>query len=166
AHYSFLGLDPRNLKSPYIDYWRHNVSHVMINRAFCIENPNGFASYGINNWGLTASYSLDGYAAHQPNNDLGVIAPTAALSSFPYSPEESMVVLRNWYQNRRDQIWGEFGFYDAFSVEENWFPQRYLAIDQGPIIVMIENHRTGLLWQLFMSCPEVQTGLDRLGFTY
>ena len=165
SHYSYLGLDPRNLSDQYADYWEHNVNHTNINRAYCIENPNGFKGYGANCWGLTASYSPGFYAAHSPGNDLGVISPTAALSSFPYTPEFSMDAMRYFYHELGDRLFGKYGFYDAFSETEDWFPEQYLAIDQGPIVVMIENHRTGLLWDLFMKNPEIAVGLEKLGFT-
>ncbi|MGF1670432.1 MAG: glucoamylase family protein [Balneolaceae bacterium] len=166
AHYSWLGLDPRGLSDQYSsDYFEHNRNHTLINRQWCIENPEGYEGYGENLWGLTASYSVNGYAAHKPGNDLGVISPTAALSSFPYTPSESMDVLKNLFSNYYDKLWGKYGFYDAFSVTKDWYPERYLAIDQGPIVVMIENYRSGLLWDLFMSAPEVQDGLKKLGFT-
>lgn len=164
AHYSFLGLDPRNLKDQYADYWQHNRNHTLINRQYCIENPKGFKGYGENCWGLTASYSINGYAGHSPQEDLGVISPTAALSSFPYTPEESMKVLKYMYYNLGDKVWGEYGFYDAFSEQHDWYPTRYLAIDQGPIVVMMENHRSGLLWNLFMSATEIKHALEKLGF--
>jgi hypothetical protein len=164
SHYSFLGLDPRNLKDKYADYWQHNVNHTLINRQYCIENPKKFKGYGENCWGLTASYSVNGYAAHNPNEDLGVISPTAALSSFPYTPNESMKVVRHLYEDLGDKVFGVYGFYDAFSEHHNWYLPRYLAIDQGPAVVMIENHRSGLLWKLFMSCPEVQVAKKKLGF--
>src|SRR5690606_14417387 len=131
AHYSYLGLDPRNLKDRYADYWEHNKNHTLINRQYCIENPKGYKGYGEDCWGLTASYSIRGYAAHSPQEDLGVISPTAALSSFPYTPEESMKVVRYLYDELGDKVWGEFGFYDAFSEQEDWYLPRYLAIDQG-----------------------------------
>jgi len=166
SQYSFLGLDPRHLKDRYADYWEHNKNHTLINRQYCIENPKHFKGYGEYCWGLTASYSVNGYAAHSPNEDLGVISPTAALSSFPYTPGESMKVVRYLYENLGDKVFGEYGFYDAFSEQNNWYLPRYLAIDQGPAIVMIENHRTGLLWNLFMSAPEVQVAAAKLGFTY
>ncbi len=166
SHYSFLGLDPRNLKSPYADYWEHNTNHTLINRQYVIENPKQFRGYSDRCWGLTASYSLDFYAAHSPGLDLGVIAPTAALSSFPYTPEYSMQALEHFYYELGDQIWGEFGFYDAFSIHDSWYPKKYLAIDQGPIVVMIENHRSALLWDLFMSSPEIGAALDELGYQY
>ena len=165
AHYSYLGLDPRNLKDQYADYWEHNKNHTLINRQYCIENPKHFKGYGENCWGLTASYSIKGYAAHRPEADLGVIAPTAALSSFPYTPDESMKVLKYLYYQLGDKVWGTYGFYDAFSEAHDWYTPRYLAIDQGPIVVMMENHRSGLLWKLFMSSPEVNEGLDKLAFS-
>lgn len=165
AHYSYLGLDPRGLKDRYADYWEHNRNHTLIHRAHCVENPKNFKGYGENAWGLTSSYSPKGYAGHSPSHDLGVISPTAALSSYPYAPKESMQVIRHLYDDLGDKVVGKYGPFDAYSEEENWFPQRYLGIDQGPIVVMIENQRSGLLWDLFMSCPEVQGGLKKLGFT-
>ena len=120
SHYSFLGLDPRKLKDDYADYWEHNRNHTLINRQYCIENPKKFKGYGENCWGLTASYSPRGYAAHSPNGDLGVISPTAAISSFPYTPKESMKVIRHLYEDLGDKVFGEYGFYDAFSEQENW----------------------------------------------
>jgi hypothetical protein len=164
SHYSFLGLDPRTLKDRYADYWEHNKNHTLINYTYCVENPKNFKGYGEDCWGLTASYSVKGYAAHSPNEDLGVISPTAALSSFPYTPEHSMRALRHFYEDHGEKIIGEYGFYDAFSEQENWYPKRYLAIDQGPAVVMMENYRTALLWKLFMSAPEISTGLQKLGF--
>lgn len=167
AHYSYLGLDPRELEDDYGNYWENNRNHTLIHRAYGIKNPKDYAGYGENLWGLTASYSIDGYAAHRPyDEDHGVVTPTAALSSFPYTPEESMQVLENFYYNLGDKIFGKYGFYDAFSIEHDWYPERYLAIDQGPIVIMIENYRSGLLWELFMSSEEVQEGLDKLGFRY
>jgi hypothetical protein len=166
AHYSYLGLDPRNLTDKYANYWDENKNQTLINRQWCIENPKKYKGYGENCWGLTASYSVKFYAGHAPGNenDLGVISPTAAISSFPYTPEYSMQAIRHFYYELGDKIWGEYGFYDAFSVQDNWYPKQYLAIDQGPQIVMIENHRSGLLWNLFMSCPEIKDGLKKLGF--
>ncbi len=166
SHYSYLGLDPRKLKDEYSDYWQHNVNHTLIDNRYCIENPHNYKGYGEHCWGLTASYSINGYAAHSPARDLGVISPTAALSSFPYTPDESMKAARYFYDSLGTRLMGPYGFYDAFSLEFDWFPQRYLAIDQGPIVVMIENYRTGLLWNLFMKNEEVQKGLKKLGFSY
>lgn len=164
THYSFVGLDPRGLKDQYADYWEQNRNHTLINRAYCIDNPKKWKGFGPNSWGLTASDSYVGYAAHSPTEDLGVISPTAALSAFPYTPEYSMQALRYFYDSVGTKIWSEYGFVDAFSESKAWYADSHLAIDQGPIIVMIENYRTGLLWKLFMTCPEIQAGLKKLGF--
>lgn len=164
SHYSFLGLDPRGLKDRYADYWEQNRNHTLINREHCVRNPNKFKGYGENCWGLTSSDTYNGYDAHSPTNDKGTISPTAALSAFPYTPEFSMKALKHFYYDLGEKIWGPFGFTDAFNETKNWYAKSYLAIDQGPIVVMIENYRTGLLWRLFMSCPEIKNGLKRLGF--
>ena len=166
SHYSFLGLNPMNLQDRYANYEELNRTHTRLNYGHCVDNPSNYQGYGPNCWGLTASYSLDFYEAHSPSKDVGVISPTAALSSFPYTPQESLEAAKHFYQDLGDKIWGKYGFYDAFSVEHDWYPKRYLAIDQGPIIIMIENYRTGLLWDLFLSNSEVQEGLNRLGFSY
>jgi hypothetical protein len=168
AHYSYLGLDPRGLKDKYANYWEENKNLSLINYQWCVNNLKKYKGYSENNWGLTASYSKESYAAHAPSmeNDLGVITPSAALSSFPYTPAQSMAAMKHWFTNKelKEKIWGPFGFYDAFSEQYNWYAPRYLAIDQGPIVVMMENYRTGLLWKLFMSCPEIKMGLKKLGF--
>jgi hypothetical protein len=164
SHYSFLGLDPRGLKDQWADYWEQNRNHTLINHEHCVRNPNKFKGYGSDCWGLTASDNQEGYNAHSPDNDLGVISPTAALSAFPYTPEFSMQALRHFYKDLGPKIWSEYGFVDAFNESKNWYAKSHLAIDQGPIIVMIENYRSGLLWKLFMSCPEIQNGLKKLGF--
>jgi hypothetical protein len=164
SHYSFLGLDPRGLRDRYADYWQQNCAQTLINRAHCIANPNGFAGYGADCWGLTACDGDAGYNAFAPDNDHGVIAPTAALSAMPYAPEESMAALRYFYEKLGGEIWGPHGFRDAFNRQKGWVAESNLAIDQGPIVVMIENHRSGLLWDLFMGTAEVRAGLRRLGF--
>ena len=165
AHYSWIGLDPRNLKDEYANYWNVVRNHALSNYQYCVTNPKQYKGYGPDCWGLTASYSTVGYSAHCPGNDLGVITPTAALSSMPYTPEQSMAALKGFYA-QGEWIWGKYGFYDAFSPQTRWTVPHYLAIDQCTIAPMIENYRTGLLWRLFMSCPEVQQGLTNLGFTY
>jgi len=164
SHYSFLGLDPRGLADAYADYWAQNRAHVLINRAHCIANPHNFTGYGANCWGLTACDGDKGYDAFSPTNDRGVIAPTAALSSMPYTPKESLAALRHFHAVMGDRLWRNCGFADAFNETAGWVAEGHLAIDQGPIVVMIENHRSALLWRLFMSCREVATGLGRLGF--
>jgi hypothetical protein len=165
AHYSFLGLDPRGLSDTYANYFEQGRAHTLINRAYAIDNPKQYVGYGPGIWGLTASDNPDGYSAHAPTNDLGTITPTAALSSMPYTPEESMEALRFFYYYLGDKLWGEYGFYDAFDLTRGWVASSYLAIDQGPIIVMIENHRTALLWDLFMANPEIDRAMEKLSFT-
>jgi hypothetical protein len=166
THYSFLGIDPRNLADQYTHYWTQNTAHARINYEYCKTNPKKRTGYSDECWGLTASDIQNGYSASSPTNDLGVIAPTAALSSFPYTPVESMKALKFFYYTLGDKIWGEYGFYDSFNLSSLWFADSYLAIDQGPIICMIENYRTGFLWDLFISNQDVRRGLDKLGFTY
>lgn len=166
SHYSFLGLDPRNLSDAYANYWEQHVNHTLINRQYCIDNPRGYLGYGENCWGLTASDNHEFYSAHSPTNDLGVISPTAAISSIPYTPEYSIQAIRHFYYELGDMLWGEYGFHDAFNLTEKWRADSYLAIDQGPIVVMIENYRSGLLWDLYMSAPEIGPGLKKLGFSY
>lgn len=163
AHYSYLGLDPNGLEDQYADYWKVNRNHALIQYRYCVDNPEGFKGYSESFWGLTSSYSMNGYAGHNPSHDLGVISPTAALSSIPYTPEESLKFARYLYAEQ-DSLIGKFGPYDAISLEHDWMLPRYLAIDQGPIPVMIENYRSGLLWELFMKNPDVQAGLRKLGF--
>jgi hypothetical protein len=165
THYSFCGIDPRGLTDRYADYWQQNVRHVRINRAHCIANPGKFEGYGEACWGLTASDDPAGYSAHAPDNDNGTISPTAALASLPYAPVEVMAVLRHLLRRHGKRVWRELGFVDAFCESQSWYADTFLAIDQGPIIVMIENHRSGLLWNLFMAVPEVRAGLRRLGFS-
>jgi hypothetical protein len=165
THYSFLGLDPNGLVDAYANYETQNTNHALINYNYCKANPGNKFGYSDSVWGLTASDIPNGYTASSPTNDVGVIAPTAALSSFPYTPVESMKALKFFYYVLGDKIWKEYGFVDAFSLNDPWFANSFLAIDQGPIIVMIENYRTGLLWDLFTSSPEVQEGLIQLGFT-
>ncbi len=171
AHYSFLGLDPRGLHDQYADYWKQNTNHTLINHEYCVRNPKGHCHYSDSIWGITASDDpLVGYQAHAPfgygGQDNGTITPTAALSSMPYTPEQSIKAMETFYYYLYDDLWGPYGFKDAFNFNENWFADSYLAIDQGPIVVMIENYRSGLLWEVFMRNEEVNQGLEKLGFYY
>ncbi|MAM18660.1 MAG: glucoamylase family protein [Christiangramia sp.] len=173
AHYSYLGLNPKGLSDQYANYWELNRNHSLINYEYCQENPANHDTYSEKSWGLTASYTRNddgsvGYAAHSPDSDRGVVSPTAAVSSIPYTPEKSLDAMRYFYTDLHDLVWGPAGFYDAYSLDngEKWAAKKYLAIDQGPMIVMIENYRSGLIWDLFMGAPEIQNGLDKLGFTY
>lgn len=164
-HYSFLGIKPKGLNDAYASYQTQTVNHTKINYEYCKANPKQYFGYSDSCWGLTASDIENGYTASSPTNDVGVIAPTAAISSLPYTPTESLKALKFFYYVLGDKLWEEYGFKDAFSLQNVWFANSYLAIDQGPIVLMIENYRTGLLWDLFTSCPEVKAGLTKLGFT-
>lgn len=172
AHYSYLGLNPKGLSDKYANYWDLNVNHTLINYEYAQENPKNFKTYSPNSWGLTASYTRKeddgiGYTAHSPDSDKGVVSPTAAISSIPYTPKKSMDAMRYFFDEQNELLWGPAGFYDAFSLEgKPWAAQKYLAIDQGPMVVMIENYRSGLIWDLFMDAPEVRKGLKKLGFEY
>ncbi len=164
AHYSFLGINPNGLTDTYANYLTQNTAHSKINYAYCVDNPKGFYGYSDVCWGLTASDEKGGYSAHAPDNDNGTISPTAAVSSLPYTPVESMKAIKFFYYTLGDKLWKEYGFIDAFNLQQLWFADSFLAIDQGPMIVMIENYRSGLLWNLFMSCAEIKNGMKALGF--
>jgi len=165
-HYSFLGINPNGLSDVYADYNTQTKNHTLINHHYCLANPKGYFGYSDSCWGLTASdIQNNGYTASSPSNDVGVIAPTAAISSLPYTPAESMRALKFFYYVLGDKIWKDYGFVDAFSLHDTWFADSFLAIDQGPEIIMIENYRSGLLWNLFTSCPEVKLGMKNLGFS-
>jgi len=165
THYSFIGLDPRRMADSFVPqgYFVRNVKHVLSNRSYCLFDAPGGHRYGPDTWGLTASFNKDGYAASEPKNDNGTIAPTAALASMPYTPHYSMRVLQNLQGRLRREMWGPYGPYDAFSPGYNWYSRQYLAIDQLPIVSMIENYRSGLLWKLFMADPDVLRGLEVAG---
>ena len=166
AHYSFLGFDPRGIRDEYANYFEQNRNHTLINRAYCIDNPKDHEGYSDVSWGLTASDDPFGYLAHEPNTDRdnGTITPTAAASSIIYTPEESIAAMRHFYEDLGDRLWGPYGFYDAFNLNEGWFASSYLAIDQGPIVCMIENYRTELLWDYFMRNDEVTDAIAAIGF--
>ncbi len=164
SHYSFLGIDPRGLRDAYADYGDQTRLHSLINYYYCVANPKRYRGYSSKCWGLTASDNDKGYSAHSPTNDLGIITPTAALSSMPFTPRQSLRAMRHFLEVMEGRVWGDCGFHDAFSPDRNWVADSYLAIDQGPIVVMLENHRTGLLWRLFGQRADVRHGLQRLGF--
>lgn len=164
AHYSFLGLNPRLIEDKYANYWAQNVAHAMINRQYCLEEAPAAYKYNEQNWGLTACYGGKPpweYKARSPLNDDGVIAPTAALGSYPYTPFYSTQVLLNlagW-----PLVHGTYGFADAYCPGTGTSEKKHLAIDQGPVVVMIENYRTGLIWNLMMKNNYVLSGLTRAG---
>lgn len=166
-HYAHHGINPHGLKDEYADYWQEHVNTALIHYEYAKDNPLGFENYSEKCWGLTASDDPDGYTAHKPlDNDNGTVSPTAALASMPYTPEESMKALKYFYRERGSELFGKYGPYDAFNDSRDWVKESYIGIDQGPIVIMIENHRTGLLWKNVMKDTDVQAGLDNLGFEY
>ena len=166
THYSNFGFDPRYKRDAYTNYFENARNIALIDRAYCIDNPNGFTGYSPLIWGLTASANPWGYLAHCPTDDNGTIAPTASISSMPYVPEESIATLRHMSDVYGAQVWGPYGLFDAFNLGENWFATGYLAIDEGPIVPMIENYRTGFCWDLFMSNPEIGPMMQAIGMYY
>ena len=165
AHYSYMGFDP-HVRDRFTNYFENNRSMARINLAYCVANPKHFAGYGANSWGLTASDGLRGYNPNAPdaNNDIGTMTPTGALASFPYTPEASMAAFKHFYRDLGDRLWDVYGPRDAFDETGNWYSPIYMGLNQAPITVMIENYRSGLLWNLFMSCPEIKRGMKQLGF--
>ncbi len=166
THYSFLGFDPRAKADRFCNYFENNRNVSLINRAYCIDNPGHHADYSGLTWGLTASDDPWGYAVHEPitARDNGTITPTAAISAMPYVPRESIATLKHFYFNYGAQLWGAFGFRDAFNPDQNWYAKSYLAIDQGTIVPMIENYLTQLPWTLFMANDEIPAMLDSIGW--
>ena len=166
AHYSFMGFDPRGIRDRYTNYFDNNRNMALINRAWVVANPKNFAGYSAANWGLTASDGPQGYLDHAPDehDDDGTMTPTGALSSFPYTPEASMAALKYFYRDKGADIWGIYGPRDAFNDSADWISPIYMGLNQAPIVVMIENYRSGLIWKLFMSNPEIQPMLDKIGF--
>lgn len=163
THFSFMGFDPRGKKDRYTNYFENNRNLALINRAYCIANPRKFKGYGEDSWGRSAGINSGG-GKPIPRDDNGTINVMASLASFPYTPEESMKALKHFYRDLGGKAWGIYGFTDGFNETENWFEDVYMGLNQAPIVVMIENHRTGLIWKLFMSNPEIDPALKAIGF--
>jgi hypothetical protein len=164
--FSYVGFNPKGLKdSSGVDYFKVCVAQAKIQQAYCIANPKGYAGYGANCWGFSAGYSAKGYKAHNTKTDLGVITPSGTLAAMPYAPEAVMPALKHFYYDLGDRLWGPYGFYDAYVAGEDRVVKNYLANNECAVVPMIENYRTGLIWKLFMSAPEIGPALHRLGFT-
>jgi hypothetical protein len=167
THYSFFGFDPHALHDRFTtSYFDNNRSIALINRAYVIADPKHYPGYGPDAWGLTASDGPNGYVAHAPDkdNDLGTLTPTGALASFPYTPEASMMALKHYYRDMGDRLWDIYGPRDAYNIQQNWISPIYMGLNQAPITVMIENYRTGLVWKLFMSNPEIESMVKKIGY--
>ena len=170
--YSHGWVDFRHVADAYMNshdstYFQNSRRATLAQRAYCIANPLNRVGYGSNVWGLTACDGPTGYAARgapPPENDDGTIAPTAAGGSIAFAPEFSVPALRQFYTQYRLRIWTAYGFRDAFNLGAQWYAADELGIDQGPIVIMIENHRTQRVWRLFMRNEEIRRGLQRAGF--
>jgi hypothetical protein len=165
THYSFIGFDPHKFHDRYTSsYFENNRNIALINRAYCIANPKKFSGYGANAWGLTASDGPFGYVPHAPDNsnDTGTITLTGALASFPYTPEASMEAFKHFYRDLGGQLWGVYGPRDAYNPTRDWVSLIYMGLNQAPITVMIENYRSGLVWNNFMANPEIGTMLEKM----
>lgn len=167
AHYSYMGFDP-HVRDRFTNYFENNRNIARINLQYCISNPKKFPGYGPNAWGITASDDQHGYGARAPElrEDDGTITPTGALASFPYTPEASMAAFKHFYRDLGDRMWDIYGPRDAYNTEANWYAPIYMGLNQAPITVMVENYRSGLIWKLFMSNPEIQPMLQKIGFVY
>ena len=163
THFSFMGFDPRGLRDRYTNYFSNNRAIALINRAYCIENPRHFVGYGPDCWGLSAGINSGG-GRPLPRDDNGTINIMASLASMPYTPKESLAALKHYYRDLGAKVWGIYGFHDGFNQTEDWYEEIYMALNQAPITVMVENHRTGLVWRLFMSNPEIRPALEAIGF--
>ncbi len=164
THYSYMGFDPHALTDSCTNYFENNRNLARINLAYATENPGHHKGYGPDAWGLTASDGPKGYAPQAPElkDDQGNITPTGALASFPYTPEASMVAFKHYYRDLGSEVWGVYGPRDAINPDHDWDSPIFMGLNQAPITVMIENYRTGLIWKLFMSNPEIKPMLDRI----
>lgn len=163
THFSFMGFDPRDKKDRYTNYFMNNRNLALINRAYCIANPNKRLGFGENCWGLSAGINSGG-GKPNPREENGTINCMASLASFPYTPQESMAALKHFYHEHGNKLWGIYGFRDGFNLTQNWFEDVNMALNQAPIVVMIENHRSGLIWKMFMANEEIGKMLERVGF--
>jgi hypothetical protein len=162
TQFSFMGFDPRGLRDRYTNYFENNRAIALINRAYCIENPRRFVGYGPDCWGRSAGINAGG-GTPEPRDDNGTINIMASLGAMPYTPQESLAALKHFYRDLGPKVWGIYGFHDGFNQTENWYEEIYMALNQAPITVMTENHRTGLVWRLFMSNPEIPPALAAIG---
>lgn len=164
--YSFMGFDPHHLRDKYTNYFENNRNIALINYEYCLDNPHHWKGYGADMWGLTAVDGPRGYVPYEPTPQLddGTIAPTGAISAFPYTPEKSIRALKHFYRDLGAQVWGIYGFRDAFNLQENWYSGITMGLNQAPMVVMIENYRSGSIWKSFMENPEIRPALERIGF--
>ena len=166
--FSHAFIDFRGKRDAFADYFDNSVQATLADRQFCIDSSETFKTYGENSWGLTASIGPDGYkpygAPPGPALHDGTVAPSAAAASIVFTPGYSIAAMRNYYTNYRGRLWGRYGFADSFNLDRDFFAPDAYGINVGPTVLMIENYRSGLIWKLFMSRPEVQKGMKAAGF--
>jgi hypothetical protein len=181
----FRGIQDEYMKEKGIDYFENSRRATLANKAYCVANPGNFKGYGENIWGLTACdgpanqvRKIDGRsiqfktyhargAAKDDIRDDGTITPTAAGGSIPFAPEETLAALYEMKQKYGDQLYTKYGFLDAFNLtysEEGWFNPDYIGIDQGPILIQLENLESGLIWETLKKNPYIIKGLQKAGF--
>jgi hypothetical protein len=161
--FSFHGFDPRGKRDRYTNYFRNNRHIALVSREYAIDNPLGRVGYGADCWGRSAGVNSGG-GRSLPKDDNGTICCSASLGVFPFTPAESLSALKHFYRELGPKCWGVYGFHDGFNETQEWFEEVYMGLNQAQIVVMIENHRTGLPWKCFMANPEMQPMLDKLGF--
>jgi hypothetical protein len=163
THFSFMGFDPRGRRDRYTNYFENNRAIARIAQAYAIANPMRHVGYGADAWGRSAGVNAGG-GRSTPAGDNGTLTISAALSSMPYTPEASMAALKHFYRDLGARTWGVYGFRDGFNQTQDWYEDVYMALNQAPIVVMIENYRTGLVWKHFMANPEIAPALAAIGF--
>lgn len=170
--YSHCWVDFRNIQDAYmrnkgIDYFENSRRATLAARQYCIVNPESHIGYSDSLWGLTAGDGPSGYLARgapPEQNDDGTITPTAAISSIAFAPEVVIPTARHMYNALKSQLWGEYGFRDGFNIDLGWWATDVIGIDQGPIIIMIENYLNGSVWSRFMQNADIQAGLAQADF--
>ncbi|MFC1809513.1 glucoamylase family protein, partial [Candidatus Omnitrophota bacterium] len=166
--YSHIWIDFRDKNDGIADYFQNSVIATRANREFCIDQQEEFKTYEEDIWGITASDGPDGYRAYggKPGHEHhdGTVAPTAAGGSIVFTPELSKRALRAMYDKYKDRLWGRYGFSDSFNIDRDWFATDCIGIDQGTLLLMIENEKSELLWNYFMRNTWIQKGMERIGF--
>lgn len=179
----FRGLADEYMREKGIDYFENSRRATYVQRQYAIDNPHGWVGYDSLCWGITASdgptdrYNFDGreflgYAGRGTSGpdynyfDDGTVAPYGPLSSLPFAPEIVFPTIRSINERLGERLWGKYGYYDSFNLTANWVNDDYIGIDQGPMLIMIENFRSGLVWNYVMKDPVIIEGLERLGFSY
>lgn len=165
SHYSYMGYDPRGVRDRFSNYFEANRQLALISQAYSVANPYGYKGYGADSWGLTAVDGPDDqYHEYKPYlDDDGTLAPTGAVASYAYTPEQSLKAIKHWYRDRGAELWDIYGFRDSFNERWDWYSGITMGLNQAPQTVMIENGRTGLVWRSFMRNPEIAAMQKKIG---